>query len=127
MTAMTEEKPVVQYVVWTVVDGADFDTPVFVPKGKKSKLPRERVFKVFNKAWGFEDGECNARDSKGNLVSKPDYPEGFEDAQRRLSPSNHCPVLVSVFKDGRKEFSFLKIDPSDQSCAPKSKRVRKLR
>jgi hypothetical protein len=113
------ETPVTRYVVWVSVPGINavglFDGGNGVcnyavdETGKPIRRRKGRhisAIEQFNMSWGFEDGDCNEWvDNK--IVAKAHRPEGFEEAQRGLHAGLRVRVLVSVYRDGRRECKIL--------------------
>jgi hypothetical protein len=120
------EEPVTRYVMWVTVPGI---STIGVTQGgngvcnyavdETGKPLRRRkgrhisAIEQFNMAWGFEDGNCNEEVGEVGvgpgvqIVAKPNTPEGFEEAQRGLHGGLRVRVLVSVYRDGRRECRFL--------------------
>lgn len=61
----------------------------------------------FNKAWGFEDGECNV-EVDGKYQDKPGVTEEFREAHYRIAAGDRLAILVSIHKSGRKSFSIMR-------------------
>lgn len=80
---------------------------------RRRKGRRISALEHFNMAWGFEDGDCNeivygaGVGPDMQIVAKPNVPEGFEEAQRGLHTSLRVKILVSVYRDGRRECKIL--------------------
>lgn len=65
---------------------------------------------ALNRAWGFEDGNCNRVDEDGNVIGKPGSDDpGIQDAHHGMSCYDQLRVEVRLHKDGRKTFRLLPV------------------
>lgn len=66
------------------------------------------VLAAMNRAWGFEDGNCNAFDEKGQIVAKPggDRPALIE-AIHNLKRHTRLTIKVSLHKNGEKTYALV--------------------
>lgn len=62
-----------------------------------------QLINEFNRAWGFEDGNCG--EWVGNEIVDPPggFPEGFVEAQRKLRWGPIVSLKVYVYTDGSKK------------------------